>query len=357
MKHVAATFLVAFCCLQEVCFGLGAGQTWVVGWGDNNVGETGLPFVAKYSTKGPVSVPGQVYTNVLAVAAGGAHSLALCGDGTVFAWGGNSTGEAAGFETPYPYIAVGKVRVSGKILDNVAAISAGDFFSLALKRDGAVASWGRGRWDNNRNQVDVPPGLSNVIAIAAGGNCSVVLKQDGTVLGWGDRQPPAGLSNIVKIAVGRGDFSPCLAITSDGSVIEWINSDRVFSVPVEVTNIISVAVGLGHSLALKNDGTVIGWGRNRDGQATGVPIRSFPNETNGLVQLGGRVLSNVVAIAAGGDFSLALKRDGTVIGWGNNSSRQTDVPMWLSNVVAIAAGETFCLAITTNAAVAERFKH
>ena len=356
MKHVIASFHVASFFLLEACLCQGAGQTWVVGWGDNTVGETGLPFVAKLSTNEPVKVPGYVYTNILAIAAGSGHSLALCADGTIFGWGGNSAGEAAGFETPYPYIPRGKVKVFGKSLEDIVAISAGDFFSLALKQDGTVVSWGDGRW-SNRDQISVPSGVSNVIAIAAGGNCSVVLKNDGTIFGWGDRQPPASLSNIVKIAVGHGDFSPCLALSSDGSIIGWAGVDRVLPVPVEATNVMSIAAGAGHSLALRKDGTVVGWGRNRDGQATGVPIRSFPSETNGLVRLGGRVLSNVVAIAAGGDFSLALKSDGSVIGWGDNSFHQIETPVGLSNVVAIAAGNQFCLAITTNKAVADRFSH
>jgi alpha-tubulin suppressor-like RCC1 family protein len=60
------------------------------------------------------------------------------------------------------------------------------------------------------------------------------------------------------------------------------------------------------------------------------------------------VLSNVVAIAAGNEYSLALRKDGTVVSWGHPFSMQMVVPSGLSNVVAIAAGENFCLAITTN---------
>ena len=47
----------------------------------------------------------------------------------------------------------------------------------------------------------------------------------------------------------------------------------------------------------------------------------------------------LVAIAAGGTHSLALKQDGTVVAWGNYQFGQTDVPLGLANVVAIAAGD------------------
>jgi hypothetical protein len=52
---------------------------------------------------------------------------------------------------------------------------------------------------------------------------------------------------------------------------------------------------------------------------------------------------------------MALKRDGSIVVWGDKEHASFEVPVGLSNVVAIAAGETFCLAITTNAAVAAQF--
>ena len=62
-------------------------------------------------------------------------------------------------------------------------------------------------------------------------------------------------------------------------------------------------------------------------------------------------LSNVVAIAAGGDHSLALTAEGRVVAWGDNDYGQTNVPSGLSNVVAIAAGEYHSLALTAEGRV------
>ena len=50
-------------------------------------------------------------------------------------------------------------------------------------------------------------------------------------------------------------------------------------------------------------------------------------------------LNHVLAIAAGGFHSLALKKDGTVVSWGTYGLVQCDVPPGLSNVVAIATGD------------------
>jgi hypothetical protein len=81
---------------------------------------------------------------------------------------------------------------------------------------------------------------------------------------------------------------------------------------------------------LKYDGTVVAWGDDSTGQ-TNVP----PG------------LSNVVAIAAGGFHSMALKSDGNVLAWGDNSTNQTTIPPGVSNVVAISAGYFHSLAIVS----------
>src|SRR5882724_5919230 len=66
-------------------------------------------------------------------------------------------------------------------LGNIVAVAAGDSHALALTSEGTVVAWG----DNSSNQTNVPSGLSNVVAIAAGGAHSLALKADGTVTAWG----------------------------------------------------------------------------------------------------------------------------------------------------------------------------
>src|SRR5207253_648780 len=94
-----------------------------------------------------------------------AHTPSISRITQVAAWGYNSDGE-----TNVP---------AG--LSNVVAISAGGYHSVALKSDGTVVVWGY----NLDFEVDVPAGLNNVVAIAAGFYHTVALKSDGTIVSWG----------------------------------------------------------------------------------------------------------------------------------------------------------------------------
>ena len=144
----------------------------VVAWGNNGNGQTTIPANA---------------TNVIAIAAGGFHSLALRSDGTVVAWGYNGYGQ-----TNVPANAT-----------NVIAVAAGEYHSLALRSDGTVVAWGA----NGSGQTTIPATATNVIAIAAGLQHSLALRSDGTVVAWGfngsgQTTIPNGLNHVIALAPG-----------------------------------------------------------------------------------------------------------------------------------------------------------
>jgi alpha-tubulin suppressor-like RCC1 family protein len=269
----------------------------VVGWGDHGDGETTTP---------------SGLNNVIALAAGNYHSLALKSDGTVVGWGYDGDDEA----TP----------PSG--LNTVVAIAAGSRHSLALKSDGTVVGWG----DNGYGQTDVPAGLSGVVAIAANENHSLAQKKDGTVIDWGDNDgglltPPSGLKTVVAISTGA---EHSLALKADGTVLAWgDNNDNQTAVPTGLNNVVAISAGNYHNLALKKDGTLVAWGRDYNGQ----------------IDIPAAAQSGVAAIAAGGYHSLALKTDGSIVAWGYNYYNQTSVPGGLNNMAGIAAGEYHSLAL------------
>jgi alpha-tubulin suppressor-like RCC1 family protein len=250
------------------------------------------------------------------ISAGNFYSLALKNDGTVVGWGQNDYGQAT----------------SPAGLSGVIAVAAGRHHSLALKNDGTVVGWGY----NYFSQTTIPAGLSGVIAVAAGHFHSLALKNDGTVVAWGDNnygqaKIPAGLSGVIAVAAG-GLYS--LALKNDGKVVGWgRNDDGQTTIPRWISGV-AIAAGPFHSLALKNDGTVDGWGDNTYGQATS-PAG----------------LSGVIAVAAGHSHSLALKNDGTVAAWGFNTYGQTTIPAGLSDVIAISSGYHYSLALKNDGTV------
>jgi len=160
---------------------------------------------------------------------------------------------------------------------------------------------------------------------------------------------PADLSDVIAIAAGTFQV---LALKSDGTVVSWPDLSPVaavfdlpfdtFDVPAGLSGVTAIAAGNNfypfpsfHSLALKSDGTVVGWG-----DITGEGVATPPAG-----------LSNVVAIATGNAHSLALKSDGTVVGWGDDQYGQATPPAGLSDVVAISAGQVHSLALRSDGTV------
>jgi hypothetical protein len=182
----------------------------------------------------PVTVDGQVLSNVVAMASLGISPLVLKRDGSLFALGcqtpgvlprqpqyhivGNTYNFDPGGEysqVPYRFTSADPVMAGGKALTHVAAIASSISHSLALMDDGTVVSFG----ENVPNVARVPAGLSNVVAIAVDESFSLALKRDGMVAAWGDNSSnqtavPAGLSNVVAIAAGRGFSGVAMALTT-----------------------------------------------------------------------------------------------------------------------------------------------
>ncbi len=238
----------------------------VMAWGDNESGQLGIGVISEGSET-PVAVKG--LTGVKAIAAGANFSLALLANGTVMAWGENSSGQLGGGGTT-----TSDVPLAVKHLSGVSAISAGGEFALALLANGTVQAWGndeRGQLANatvEEEDSGVPvavEGLSGVAGIAAGSNHALALLHGGTVMGWGDdsfgelgngrtaareETPVAvtGLSNVSKISAGGQDS---VALLSSGSVMTWgsdasgLLGDGVSSgmseVPVAVVGLSKVA--------------------------------------------------------------------------------------------------------------------
>jgi len=151
-------------------------------------------------------------------------------------------------------------------LGNVVSVAAGNYHSVALKGDGTLVAWG----DNNLGQTTAPAGLAGVIGIAAGGAHTVALTSAGTVVAWGyngsgQATPPSGLTNVVSIVAGAYHTA---AVKADGTIIAWgWTGYGQTAVPAGLSSIGGVGAGGAHTLAQKADATVVAWGDNTLGQA------------------------------------------------------------------------------------------
>jgi len=323
------------------------GTLWA--WGANAAGQLGNGTTTSSNVPVQINIPAGFYISGLA--AGGSHALAitepLSNGGSVFAWGANGSGQLGNGTTTSSST---PVLVSG--LAGVAALAGGGLHSLAVTYSGAVYAWGNntygqlgnGTTTNSSTPVQVT-GVTNAIAVAAGANHSLALTASGSVYGWGynadgelgNGTTAAGatatavqvsgvggvgtLSGISAIAAG-GFHSVAL---SAGAVFAWGNNTSgqlgngtttSSSTPVQVIglpNAVAIAGGGQHSLALTDSGTVYAWGYNADGEL------GNGTTTNSSVPVQVTGLSGVTAIAAGIQHSLALA-GGLVYAWGANAS-------------------------------------
>lgn len=301
-------------------------------FGENATGQLGNG--ANEDSSVPVSTG---ITNAVAVAAGGdqleAHSLALKEDGTVWAWGSNIYGQLGNASTNNT-----STPVQSILLSDIIAISSGGWHSVALKNDGTVWTWG---WNTDgqlgdgtttdRTIAGQVPGLTDVVKIAAGTYHVLALKSDGTVWAWGDN---------VSGQIGNG------------------NNGTDSTSPVQVSGlsgIVHITSGRFFSLAVKDDGTVWTWGENLYGQLG----NGTNNDSNVPVQVSGLTGITSAVAATGAFHCMAYKNDNTVWAWGRNTygnlgddtvdDRTTPVQMvGISDVEGMAAGTNFSLVFKTD---------
>jgi len=323
---------------------------------------------------------------VIAIDAHDTLSLALKDDGTVMAWGDMRVilpDRRDFFKSYYP--------VAVNVTD-VTSISSGVFGALFLKNDGTVWAWGYNEYGEigdgtNITKLSDPvqvKGLYDIIAISSGGCHNLALKSDGTVLAWGCNDcgqigigetsygvfMPVEVPGLPKIKEISAGYKGSMAIDESGKLWSWglnehgklgdgTDTTRLAPVKVQINDLIQVDAGeYDHTLALKNDGTVWAWGWNQGYQLGFIPVGNNKNRYT-PVQVQG--LTNVRAISASGDNSLAIANNGTVWIWGENqggkfgagalygydSEKPVQVP-GLADIIAIASGIDYLMALSSN---------
>ena len=252
-------------------------------WGDNSAGQLGIGSTSPAASALPLQVPTFVARLPAApqqesIAAEGGHALAVDASGAVWAWGVNNNGQL-GIGNPgapncgvppnnYP-CRTSPVQVA--LPGPAVGVGAGDGHSLAVVGDcasgpGAAWAWGAnggqlgdgstmGR--NTPVQVHGPLNmgfLDGVAKMVGGAGHTVALMCNGDVLAWGaNNSGQLGTGNTAAGLVPAPVVVPCVSPPRP-----------LLGCPL--TNVVDVAAGAFHSLAVDANGDVWAWGNNTFGQ-------------------------------------------------------------------------------------------
>ncbi len=307
-----------------------------------------LALALAWASTGLAQNAGAVDARARAVAVGPTHTVAILSDGSVITWGANARGQLGRGTIDGPNIRREIEVLPG--VENAVAVVAGEEFNLVLLADGTVMSWGANlegqlglgpagvmpRAGQAMPTVTTPtrvPGLANVTAIAAGARFALALRSDGSVVAWGDGAMGA-------LGDGKG-----------------VGSGQHYAVPfpravVGLSGVTAIAAGSEFGLALRDDGSVWGWGANQYGQMGDDKVDFKPAP----VRIAG--LSGVRALHGGSRTAFAVLTGGTVVAWGRNDcdvlgvstrqlakSSQPRPIAGLSGVQQLAAALTTCHAV------------
>jgi alpha-tubulin suppressor-like RCC1 family protein len=262
-------------------------------WGPNTDGQLGDASIISRSS--PVSVVGG-YTDWIQVSGGKSHSIGLRGNGTLWAWGLNTDGQLDDDTTTSrlsPVSVVGgftwkDINAGGK--HNLALIANGTAWAWGLNTNGQL---GDGTTTVRSSPVSVVGGFTDWIEISAGYDHNIALRANGTAWAW-------GLNTLGRLGDGTTtDQSSPVSVV--GGFTDWIQ----------------VSAGTGHSLGLRANGTVWGWGLNSSGQ---LGDGTTTDQSSPVSVIGG--FTNWVQVSAGGAHSIGARTNGTVWGWGINTNGQ-----------------------------------
>jgi alpha-tubulin suppressor-like RCC1 family protein len=267
------------------------GTLWT--WGQNTYGELALNNRTQYSSPKQVGA----LTNWLQVASGGYGILAIKTDGTLWGWGNPSVYGSLGLGNTSYYSSPKQVGS----LTNWKTISKSYFyFSLAIKTDGTLWSWGYNGYGQlgigNLTNYSSPKqvgALTTWSSVTAGYNQTLAIKTDGTLWGWG--------SNAYG-QIGDGTRTSKSSPVQIGALTTWL----------------SVSGGGYFSVALKTDGTLWSWGYNATG-SLGLGNTTYYSSPK---QVGSLTTWSKLNTNSNSGLVAAIKTDGTLWTWGNNAQGQ-----------------------------------
>lgn len=338
---------------NHTCARKGDGTLWC--WGSNQHGELGDGTTN--NSPSPVQVAA-LGTDVVRVGAGGVHTCALKGDGTLWCWGDNQYGQLGDGTTQGKKLPV-QVTALGA---SVKAVGLGYDHTCAAKVDGSLWCWGRNSYgalgDGTTTDKSLPvqvPSLGFVGKAAgglyytcAGGTQNMAAgvvwcwgENDGGQIGDGttlDKVSPVKISqgSMLGLVTGAAHtcvFGPlgdvyCWGLNYEGQLGDGTTTNK--SSPVQIAaignNVIELAAGDNHTCSRKGDGTLWCWGRRVEGQVGDSCAGANCVKQTSPAQVAA-LGTSVVQIVARGNHTCARKDDGTLWCWGDGTGSPSQVPL------------------------------
>ena len=268
--------------------------------------------VTDTSTKRTTSIWVKVVNDSnIQVSLGYKFSLALKQDGTVWSWGQNNNGELGlGNTTEYS-----EPQQITDIKEKITDVKTGYYHSIALTEKGEVYTWGyngNGQLGNGTREDSLVPvkvtGLENIAKIDAYKYITIALTQNGEVYVWGSGYgaKPVKLNFTRKII----DVSGNLVLAENRKAY---NLDETKSYGKDL---IKVVAGYNHYLGLTSDGEVYAWGSNSYGQLGNGNNTSSSTAVKVVTPDGKSNMTNIVDISAGDSYSIITDKDGKVYTFG-----------------------------------------
>jgi len=320
-------------------------QPYLYSWGNNNTGQLGLGNTTSYSSPKQVGA----LINWLDIACGGYSTKATKTDGTLWTWGRGFAGQLGLGNATY-YSSPKQVGA----LTAWSSVGSGENHSMAVKTDGTLWTWGL----NNNGQLGLNSAtysfsspnqvgaLTNWLRVAGGYAYSVAVKTDGTLWSWGQnnlgqlglgdtssRSSPVQVGALTTwINIACGSYNHTLAVKTDGTLWSWgrgasgalgLGNTTNYSSPKQVGVLTTwskiaggIAGGRQCTVAVTTVGAMWSWGSNNFGQL------GLGNTTNysSPKQIG--ALTTWLNVSCGTYAPMAIKTDGTLWGWGQNQNGQ-----------------------------------
>jgi alpha-tubulin suppressor-like RCC1 family protein len=316
-------------------------------WGTNTCGEVGD------GTQTAVAIPKQIGsdTNWTSISASEKHSLAIKSDGSLWSWGCNDNGEL-GNGSLVAQTAPAQIGTDSDWVE----VSAGASFSIGRKSNGTIWVWGKNDGSFAIDGTGVAPPNSNLLSpiqVQTENNWNMVFasksqpfafarKANGEMFSWGNHSggyhlgrtssslsPATIASNTNWKTLSSFGLDPhTIAIKADGTIWGWGRGDYFIlgpsitypgqPTPTQIqsgTDWSKVTVGKYHVLAIKNNKSLWSWGSNGN---FGGSLGNNSKQNSASPQL----ISDSGdwnTLSSGSWASFAIKDDGSLWGWGLRS--------------------------------------